>query len=98
MTKLLIIVLTASAALAGCAGTKWDTTAGGTPLTVAGINQVLAQTSQTTAQMNQDAQALLAQSQAYKAPEVGTIKQPNGTSIVYCRALTGELFACRQFR
>jgi hypothetical protein len=97
MHKLLIAALAVSL-LAGCAGTSWDTTAGGTPITAEGLNQVLTQTAAyTNGPLQESTQAMLAQSANYQAPEVQKIKQPDGTTWVYCRGVTNALYVCRTY-
>lgn len=93
MNKLLIIVL-ASSLLVGCTGWVNDD---GSPMTVNDLNTVLSGTAAATQQMSRDSIAIMNQSNRYQPVEVQQIRQPDGTTWVYCRGVTDTLYVCRTY-
>lgn len=86
MTKLLIVALATSTLLSGCAG-----------MTVDDFNAMMEPiAAQSMATMQSNTQQMQIQAQNYQAPEVMQVKQPNGTTFVYCRNATNNLYVCRQ--
>lgn len=66
-------------------------------LSVKDLNEILAGTAQTTQQMSRDSIAIMNQSAAYKPVEVQSVRQPDGTTWVYCRGVTDTLYHCRTY-
>lgn len=92
--KNLLIIAAASTLLAGCTGWVNDD---GSPMTVNDLNQVLSRTAAITQQMNQDSLARLEQAQSFKPVEIQQVRQPDGTTWVYCRGVTDTLYHCRTY-
>jgi hypothetical protein len=61
-------------------------------------HEVSQQILQRSTQWSQQFMAQTAPAAPYQAPEIAPIGQPDDTSIVYCRDLTGNTVACRQIR
>jgi len=92
--KNLLMIVAGSLLLAGCAGWVNDD---GSPMTVNDLNTVLSGTAAITQKMSQDSIAIMNQSQNWEAPGVMAVKQPNGTTWVYCRGVTDQLYHCRTY-
>jgi len=92
--KNLLMIVAGSMLLAGCTGWVNDD---GSPMTVNDLNTALSGTATITQQMSRDSIAIMNQSTQYQPVEVQQIKQYDGTTWVYCRGVTDQLYHCRTY-
>jgi len=103
--KSLVVIVAASVLLIGCATVDttnwtqadWDNYNQMLARNDAAMKQLSQNLKSLNAQLNQNTQASLAQSAAYRAPEIQQIRQPDGTTWVYCRGVTDALYVCRTY-
>ena len=96
--KNLLMIVVGSMLLAGCTGWVDEQ---GQPLTfgkaMGAVAEGAAEARAAQQPMLDATRSIMNQSQNWEAPGVQAIKQPNGTTWVYCRGVTDQLYHCRTY-